>query len=221
MLFFAGEADTPGREQFRSLRIKHYQLRETRELSTIAVASSLSGEGKSFVAANLAHALALQRERRALLIDSDLRRGSVAGLVGARPRPGLAEYLQGQEPLEAVLQRGMGENLYIMPSGAQISDPGELIGSSRLRELLSRLRPLFDWIVIDTPPSVQFSDTGMIADLCDGVLLVLGAGLTPVQIAKRAVRNLREDRILGIVLNRAEDADRAEKYFKYYKNPGY
>jgi protein-tyrosine kinase len=217
MVFWAEDADAPGREQFRSLRIRLTQLREKRDLSVICVASSLSGEGKSFVAANLAHALSLQREQRVLVIDCDLRRGSIAGFLGTRPAPGLAEYLRGEEPLESVVLRDAGSNLFVIPSGARVSDPGELIGGSRMREILSRLRPLFDWIVIDTPPAVQFADAGMITDLCDGVLMVLGAGKTPVQLAKRAVHNLREDRILGIVLNRAEDADQAAKYFSYYK----
>ncbi|HET6206352.1 MAG TPA: CpsD/CapB family tyrosine-protein kinase [Terracidiphilus sp.] len=217
MVFWTEDADAPGREQFRSLRIRLNQLREKRDLSVISVASTLSGEGKSFVAANLAHALSLQREQRVLLIDCDLRRGSVAGFLGTRSAPGLAEYLRGEEPLESVVLRDAGSNLFVVPSGARVSDPGELIGSLRMREILSRLRPLFDWIVIDTPPAVQFADAGMITDLCDGVLMVLGSGQTPVQLAKRAVHNLREDRILGIVLNRAEDADQAAKYFSYYK----
>jgi capsular exopolysaccharide synthesis family protein len=219
MLFFAENADAPGREQFRSLRIKLNQLHEKRELSAISVASSLSGEGKSFVAVNLAHALSLQSEHRALLIDSDLRRGSIAGFLGARPAPGLAEYLQGQQSLESVIQRGTGGNLYVIPSGMRVADPGELIGSLRMRELFSRLRPLFDWIVVDTPPAVQFADAGMITGLCDGALMVVGSGHTPVHLAKRTVRGLREDRILGVVLNRAEDLDQTAKYFSYYKSP--
>lgn len=219
MLFFADDPDTPGREQFRSLRVKLYQLREKRDLKVIAVGSSLSGEGKSFVASNVAHALSLQREQKVLLVDCDLRRGSIAGFLGARPTPGLAEYLRNQQPLEAVLQRAPSGNLFVIPSGAHVPDPGELIGSLRMRELVSHLRPHFDWIVIDTPPAVQFADSGVIANLCDGVLFVLGSGLTPVPIAKRAVHSLREDRILGIVLNRAEDADQAAKYFSYYRPP--
>jgi capsular exopolysaccharide synthesis family protein len=220
MVFWAEDADAPGREQFRSLRIKLNQLREKRELSVISVASTLSGEGKSFVASNLAHALSLQREQRVLLIDCDLRRGSIAGFLGTRSAPGLAEYLRGDEPVESVVLRDAGSNLFVIPSGARVSDPGELIGGLRMREILSRLRPLFDWIVIDTPPAVQFADAGMITDLCDGVLMVVGSGKTPVQLAKRAVHNLREDRILGVVLNRAEDAEQAAKYFSYYKPSG-
>jgi capsular exopolysaccharide synthesis family protein len=220
MLFFVEDADTPGREQFRSLRIKLNQIREKRDLSVISVGSTLSGEGKSFVATNLAHALSLQREHRVLLIDSDLRRGSIAGFLGTRPTPGLAEYLQGQESLESVIQRGAESNLYVIPSGARISEPGELIGSLRMRELFLRLRPLFDWIVVDMSPAVQFADSGTITDLCDGVLMVVGSGKAPVQLAKRAVHNLRQDRILGVILNRAEDAEQASKYFSYYKSPG-
>jgi capsular exopolysaccharide synthesis family protein len=220
MLFYSDEIDAPGREQFRSLRTKLYKFREKRELGIVAVASSLSGEGKSFVAGNLAHVLSLQPESKALIIDCDLRRGSITRLLGTRPRPGVAEYLRGEEPLESVIQRGAGSNLFLMPSGARVSDPGELIGSSRLKDMLRRLHLVFDWIVIDTPPAMQFADTGVLADLCDGVLLVVGAGMTPVQIAKQTAHDLREDRILGIVLNRAERSDQAAKYFSYYKEPG-
>lgn len=218
MLFFADETENPAREQFRSLRTRLYELRSHRELCIVEVTSSLSGEGKSFVAANLAHTLALQRERTVLLIDGDLRRGSMSTMLGTRPGPGLSEYLQQQEPLASVLQRGAGPNLYLIPSGARIADPGELIGGTQMSAMLSELRPLFDWIVIDTPPAAQFADAGMFADLCDGALLVVGAGLTPVTIAKKVVTNLREDRIVGVVLNRGEDTNRTSKYFGYYTN---
>lgn len=220
MLFFGDETENPAREQFRSLRTRLYELRNQRELCVVAVASSLSGEGKSFVAANLAHTLALQRERTVLLVDGDLRRGSLSTLLGTRPRPGLSEYLQQQDTLAAVLQRWTGGNLYLIPSGGRIADPGELIGGAQMSAMLSELRPLFDWIVIDTPPAAQFADAGMLADLCDGALLVVGAGLTPVTIAKKVVSSLREDRIIGVVLNRGEDSNRTSKYFSYYTDGG-
>lgn len=220
MLFSSLTPDLPGREQFRSLRANLYQIRDQRGLKVVGIASSLSGEGKSFVSANLAHALALQREHKVLLVDCDLRRGSLAGFVGAAPGAGLSEYLRAQQPPERVIQHGSGSNLYLIPSGARVQEPGELIGSSRLKELISRLRVVFDWIVIDTPPAVQFADAGVIADLCDGVLMVFGAGVTPLSLAKRAAQELRKHTVLGAVLNRAEDTERTAKYFSYYKGNG-
>lgn len=217
MLFASDKPDLPGREQFRTLRTNLSLIAEQRGLKTVGIASALSGEGKSFVAANLAHSLALQSEQRVLLVDCDLRRGSLAGLLGARSEPGLAEYLRGENPLESVIQHGAGSSLYLIPSGKRVQEPGEMISSSGLGQMLAQLRSIFDWIVVDTAPTVQFADAGVIADLCDGILLVFGAGMTPVQLAKRAARELKKRTVLGAVLNQAEDTERTAKYFSYYK----
>ncbi|MBW4078624.1 MAG: hypothetical protein HIU84_08995, partial [Acidobacteria bacterium] len=106
MLLYSEASDSPGREQIRSLRTKLNQLREQSGVKVIEITSALSGEGKSFIAANLAHALALHQERNVLLIDCDIRRGSLAGMLGTRTAPGLAEYLLGEESLESVTQHG-------------------------------------------------------------------------------------------------------------------
>lgn len=220
MLFASETPDLAGREQFRGLRTNLCKIAEQRGLKVVGIASALSGEGKSFVSANLAHSLALQREQRVLLVDCDLRRGSLAGLMGARPGPGLTEYLRGEKPLESVIQHGSGSSLYLIPSGQPVQEPGEMISSSGLRQLLAQLRPSFDWIVIDTSPTVQFADAGVIADLCDGILLVCGAGMTPVQLAKRAARELKKHSLLGAVLNRGDEAKQNAKYYSYYQIPG-
>jgi Mrp family chromosome partitioning ATPase len=98
-----------------------------------------------------------------------------------------------------------------------MQEPGELISGPRLKELIARLRKTFDWIVIDTPPALQFADAGAIADLCDGVLIVFGAGVTPRTLAKRAAQELNKCSMLVAVLNRAEDTERRAKYYSYYK----
>lgn len=216
MLFASETPDLPGREQFRALRTNLSMIAEQRELKVVGIASALSGEGKSFVSANLAHSLAIQREQRVLMVDCDLRRGTLAGLLGARPGPGLTEYLRGGNSLASVIQHGSGSGLYLIPSGERVQEPGEMITSSGLGQLLAQLRPLFDWIVIDTPPTIQFADAGVIADLCDGILLVFGAGMTPVQLAKRAARELKNHVLLGAVLNRGDEAKQNAKYYSYY-----
>jgi capsular exopolysaccharide synthesis family protein len=220
MLFLSEAAHQPAREQFRAMRTKLNRLREQRPLTVMAITSALSGEGKTFVSANLAHALGLQREQRVLLIDADLRRGSLAGVLGAPIEPGLSEFLRGVEPVEKILQQGENGSLYLIPSGARIQDAGELIGGSRFRELILRLKPEFDWILIDTPPATQFADAGVIAGMCDGVILVFGSGMTPVHLAKRMAREFKKQSILGAVLNRTDDAIKDAKYFNYYADYG-
>ncbi len=144
MLSSSSTSDLPEGEEFRTIRTNLYQFREKRGLKIVEIASTLSGEGKSFIAANIAHALALPRKEKVLLIDCDLRRGSAAGLLGAKPGPGIAEYLQGAASLKDVLQHGkMGGSLYLIPSGLRMHDPGELIGSFKLEELFSQLRGIF------------------------------------------------------------------------------
>ena len=215
MLFSHDSLDPFAREQFRSLRTKFGQLREDRPVSVVAVVSALSGEGKTFVAANMAHAFAVQREQRVLLVDCDLRRGGLSKLVGARSRPGLSDYLMGDAELESVLQAGFDGRLHLIPSGRPMREPGDLIGRSRFPKLMAHLRTMFDWIVIDTPPVIQFADASLIADECDGVLFVVCSGVTPVQLAKRALRSFNKMSILGAVLNRADEIETASKYYAY------
>jgi capsular exopolysaccharide synthesis family protein len=221
MLFASDAADAQAREQFRLVRTKLYQLREQRRIGVIAIASALPGEGKTFVAANLAHALTLHGEKRVLLVDADLRRGSLAEVLGARRNPGLSQVLRDEEPAEAAIQQGLNGALHLLPSGRRVQEPGELICSSRMEELIHNLRPAFDWIVIDTPPVTQFADAGDIANLCDGVLMVFNSGVTPMHLAKRAVEVMSTHTILGSILNRMENMTEMSKYFDYYEKGGY
>lgn len=220
MLFVAGGADGAGREQFRSLRTRVTQFQKQNGVKVILVGSALPGEGKTFVSANLACALAVQHENKVMLVGCDLRRGGLATLLGARPEPGLAEYLKGEATAAEVVQSGMGGNLHFISSGSPISEPGELIGGSKFQELIRNLRLAYDWIIIDTPPAIQFSDAAVIADLCDGVLLVFNAGATPTKLAQRAVQVFKKSMVLGAVLNRCEEMAVPEKYYGAYYHSG-
>ena len=159
LIFLASETNVGAQEQFRTLRSRLYQMQGTSQLKVIVVASAVPGEGKSFVSANLAHAFALQSDRRALVIDADIRRaGVLSTLLGAPSSPGLTDYLLGEQPLENIIQAGSLKNLYLIPCGKRTSKPGELIGDSRFPALIEQLRPVFDWIIIDTPPVVPIAD---------------------------------------------------------------
>lgn len=213
VLFAGAGPRQAGMEEFRTLRTRLTQMREKLPLQTILVASALPSEGKTFISANLALAFVQQRGRRALLIDGDLRLSCLHTLLGAERTPGLSEYLMGKADVSAIMQRGIPDNLFLIPGGESVSNPMELIGNGRLKGLLHRLAPLFDWIVIDSPPCVPLSDASLLAEHCDGVLMVVRAGKTPFDMAQRAGQQFRDKRLLGVVLNEVEPRSAYSAYY--------
>jgi protein-tyrosine kinase len=222
MLFFDSSRHYEvGMEEFRTLRSRLFQIREKRPLKVVLVGSALPGEGKSFVAANLAQAIARQHGRRVLLIDGDLRRASLHECLGARVTPGMTDYLHGTADEYTVLQRGPLDGLFFIPRGTEVANPAELIANGRCKTLLQKLAPHFDWIVLDSPPAVPVADASMLAEHCDGVLLVVRSGSTPFEQAQRAAREFRDKAILGVVLNQATSASGYDgSYYKGYGGYG-
>lgn len=201
MLFFGGEEHGSGMEEFRTLRSRLYQAREKHPLSKLLVTSALPKEGKSFTAANLAQVIVRQHGRRALLIDADLRNPQLHNLLGAGSGPGLSEYLQSATDELSIIQRGPMENLFLISAGIDIGNPAELVSNGRMKFLLSRLETMFDWIIIDSPPAVLVSDAALLANYCDGVLLVVRSNNTPVEAARRARKEFTDHNVVGVVLN--------------------
>jgi protein-tyrosine kinase len=219
MLFFdSSKHYEVGMEEFRTLRSRLFQIREKRPLKTVLVSSALPGEGKSFVAANLAQAIARQHGRRVLLIDTDLRRASLHESLGTRDTPGMTDFLRGAVDEHAVLQRGPMEGLFFIARGTEVANPAELLANGRCKTLLQRLAPHFDWIILDSPPAVPVSDASLLAEYCDGVLLVVRSGNTPIEQAQRAAKEFSEKAILGVVLNDVLSASGYNSY--YYKGYG-
>jgi len=213
MLFYNSEHG-PGREEFRTLRSRLYQMREKQPLKTVLVTSSLPKEGKSFVAANLAQAMVRQQGRRVLLIDADLRAARLHLALGTGLTPGLSEYLLGEADEFGIMQRGAMENLFFVPAGRSTSNPAELVANGRLKVLLSRVESLFDWIVIDSPPAVPVSDAGLMANHCDGVLMVVRSSATPSDVARKARAEFDDRLLLGVVLNGIKRG--SSEYSQYY-----
>src|SRR5947209_9433356 len=169
-------------------------------LKKILVTSALPKEGKSFTAANLAQVLVRQHGRRVLLIDADLRGPRLHEVLGTASSPGLAEYLNGQNDEFSIMQRGPLEGLFLIPSGRRPEDPAELVANGRLKFLLQRVEPLFDWIIIDSPPAVPVSDAGILAKSCDGVLIVVRSNQTPFDMARHARKDCAgRPRVGGVV----------------------
>ncbi len=217
-VFFNPGLSTHGAEQFRTLRSRLYQLRGDQPVRTLLVTSSIPGEGKTFVTVNLAQAIVRQPDRRALIIDADLRCARVHTLLGAPAAPGLTDYLRGEADEMAVIQHGPEGNLCFIPGGNEVTNPSELLSNGRLKKLLDRVTPVFDWVIVDSPPCLPVADASILADICQGVLLVVKAGSTPSAVAQRAYQELQGRNIVGVVLNAVGEAHMySSQYYRAYR----
>lgn len=216
---FANEAnDRVGAERFRTLRSRLYQIAATQTLKRVLLTSSVPEEGKTFIASNLAQSIVRQPDRRVLIIDGDLRASRLHLMLGASNVPGLTDYLRGEMDESKVIQVGQEGNLCFIPGGKQVSNPSELLHSDRMKALLDKMTPLFDWIIVDSPPAIAVHDASILADMCDGVLFVVRAGSTDFELAQKAAAEFQEKSLLGVVLNRVEKLDTYGEYYYGYSS---
>jgi len=220
-LLFSADTHARGSEELRTLRSRLYQIRQNEPLQKILVTSALPADGKTFVTINLGQMIVRQPNRRVLIIDADLRRSQMHTALGAPPSPGVTDYLKGTASELDIIQRGPVENFYFIPGGSEDQHPAELLANGRMKLLLDRLAPLFDWILVDSPPALPVADGTQLAGFCDGVLLVVHAGRTPFDMAQRARDEFRDRRILGVVMNRVSRGDAYSSYYYSYYKAGY
>jgi protein-tyrosine kinase len=220
-VFFNSSLSEHGAEQFRTLRSRLYQLRGTQPLRTVLVTSSVPGEGKTFVTNNLAHAIVRQPDRRVLMIDADLRCSRLHVPLGASSTPGLTDYLRGEADEMAVIQHGQEGNLCFIPGGNEVTNPSELLSNGKMKTLLDRVTPVFDWVILDSPPCLPVADASVLADLVDGVLMIVRAASTPAETAQRARQELQGRNLLGVVLNAVEEGHAYGSYHYSGYGDGY
>jgi Mrp family chromosome partitioning ATPase len=121
--------------------------------------------------------------------------------LGAPIEAGLTEYLSGEVDEFAIIQYSQNEKFFFIPSGMHVKTPSELISNGRLKNLIDFLRPNFDWIILDSPPCLPVADPTVLAEFCDGVLMIVRAESTPWETAQRACQEFRKEGFLGVVLN--------------------
>lgn len=208
-------------EAYRSLRTSVLLSRAGEPPKVVVVTSSQPGEGKSTSSMNLAIALA-QAGKKTLLLDADLRKPRVHGILDLKPDVGIVSFLTGGQSLDQVIIDTRIDNLWALPCGPKPPNPAELLGSDMVKELIKTLRQHFDTIIIDTPPISAVVDPLEMAALADGVLLCVRAGVTPHQMVERSVRKLREIQAhtLGVILN-GVDVTGSGYYGKYGKSYRY
>jgi capsular exopolysaccharide synthesis family protein len=188
-------------EQFRALRGRIDAIATERPIRTIAVTSAMPGEGKTTAAINLAVVTSLSVGRRTLLIDCDLRRPKVHRSLGVQPEAGLAEVLTDEVSLDDAVVKAEGANLEILAVRGRPANPSELLGSARMRELIVEAAGRYDRVILDTPAALGLPDAKVVADLCDGCVMVVRADTTPQEDVQTVLEILDPSRVLGLVLN--------------------
>lgn len=209
------DKESLGAEKFRFLGVRLRQLQQTRSLKKLLITSTLSEEGKSLVAANLAATLARRKQQKVLLLEGDLRRPTQAGLFGGTRPAGLSEWLQSGTRTVSNIYHLDGPGFWLMPAGQPPENPLELMQSGKLGELLDQLVHWFDWVVIDSPPVLPLADTSVWARFADGILLVVRAGRTERQPLQRGLGALEQSRLLGLVVNNCTGHDEKDYYSRY------
>ena len=207
--------ETPS-EEFRSLRTKLNYMQTLQSLHTVVVTSASPAEGKSFTAINLALAESHLTDNSVLIADFDLRRPTLHNLLQLDRSPGISDYLLGEAPLDKVIKRITGSNLYFIPAGKPVKNPLELLNLREVKVLLDELHTAFNWTFFDTPPLLFSADANLLAAMTDGTLLVVRIGSTTIDTISRAVQSLNENNVLGVVANGARAGELYSKYTYYY-----
>jgi capsular exopolysaccharide synthesis family protein len=195
------EPESVAAEQYRVLLQRLDRIAAKRPLRVLAVTSAARGEGRTTTAANLA-LTAAQEDRPTLLVETDLRRPSLAALFGLAPRPGLAEVLLGTAELGPVVAR-VGP-LALLCAGLT-HDAAVTVRSPRVPAMIEALRAAYQHVILDAPPALAFADGDRLAAAADGAVLVVRAGSTPRAVVRLAVEALGE-RLVGVLLNAVDTA---------------
>jgi capsular exopolysaccharide synthesis family protein len=203
-------------EQFRGLRTRILEAGERMQMRAFVITSAGIAEGKTLTALNLAWLLAQTEGVRALVIDSDLRRPCATDYLGIDAKFGLSEVLGGQISLEDAIVRLEPSGLHLLPGGRPRDDVAELLSGPSYARILSEVRRMFDYIIIDAPPLGVFTDANVLMSRADGGILVVRAGKTRYAAVDKLLEQMPKDRLLGVVLNRTEEQpDEASYYYEH------
>ncbi|HKP73302.1 MAG TPA: CpsD/CapB family tyrosine-protein kinase, partial [Pyrinomonadaceae bacterium] len=214
---------SPHAEQYRSLRTRILHASERRSVQAVVVSSAGPMEGKTITTLNLAWLLAQTDGVRCLLIDGDLRNPCAADYLGIETQGGLSEVLAGEATLAEAIVRLEPAGLHLLPGGSTRDDVAEILSGPKFSAVLAQLRSMFDYILIDAPPLGIFTDATVLIGRADAALMVVRSGKTRYAALDRVLEPLPRERILGIILNGADDKlDDSSYYYqrRYYRRNG-
>ncbi len=208
------------KEVFRALRTKMMLTLFNTPEKSVVVTSLEPGAGKSTIAANLAYALA-QQQTKTVVIDADLRRGTLYKWFGKSQGPGLSDFIASSDPvtplrIDALLQPTTLPNLFLVSAGTPVQSSSELLASERFAQIKTEIAKRFQLVIVDSPPLEAVSDAAVFAHMFSGFLVVARAGHTDVGELTRKIGEypIIEEKVLGFVLN-GVSSERSAKYYRY------
>ena len=182
----------------------------------ILVTSAVQGEGKTFVASNLAATIA-QTGKKTLLIDCDFRKPRINKVFSVEKNPGLCNHLLGEVKLESIIKTTMVPNLSIVTCGNIPPNPAEIMHSAVMKKFCNEVRERFDMVIFDTPPSMTVTDAIVLSSIVDGVIITIKSGTSVKETIKRCISQITTNNgeMIGAVVNYV-DISRGGYYYHYY-----
>lgn len=204
-------------EAYRSVRTSLLLSNTGKQPKTVLVTSANPSEGKTTSAVNLAISLS-QLGGRVLLVDCDMRNPNCHTILNVSNKTGMSSFLAANIDISSLIVETSVPNLFTIPAGKIPPNPAELLASSRMRQMLQLVDEFFEYIVIDSPPTLAVTDAAILSTLVDGVILVVRSEVTPKDLVQRVKRMLQSTgaKIFGVLINHANV--RGADYHYYYKS---
>jgi len=177
-------------EQYKVLRTNLYSLSAEKPIKTVLITSSHPQEGKTITSCNLAVSLSMDMEKKVLLVDSDLRRPTIHNMLGLPKKPGLSEIFNKEIDIEYFIRKPAIGNLYVIPSGSTQINSSEMLSSTKVKDVIDKIRAEFNYAIFDTPPILSVTDACILGSLCDAVIFIIKAGVTQRDVIKEAFHML-------------------------------
>ncbi len=214
----AKKPDSIPSEAFRALRTRiQFSHPDKESIKTILITSSAPQEGKTTIAINLGGSFA-QANRKALVVDCDLRKPRIHNVFNSNRLPGLIDYMFGKASLDEIIRTTELPNLNYITSGTIPPNPAEMLESNAMKEFLEIIKDRYDIILLDSPPVIAVTDSEILASLTDASIIVVSADTTETELLEKSVELIKRDgsSFIGTVLNNFSYKSGYGSYYKYY-----